>query len=138
MGKTSKATYGTYGATEAAAVTDSQLAQGLKRVDMNELATEEAIQHEKARTAREIEQEAGELHGAYKEFNALVQEQQKGLDTMQHNVETAVVKVVRGKEELETASTHQKSARKRMCCLIGILAVVIIVVIVVVVVVLKK
>lgn len=109
----------------------------LQRVDMSELATEEAIQYEKAKAAREIEQEAGELHGAYVEFNSLTKEQQKGLDQITTNVTKAHTSVERGVTELQQASTHQKSSRKKLCILLLIVTVVIAIVVVVVVV-LKK
>lgn len=114
----------------------AQQSQQLRRVDVSELATEEAIQREKNEAAREIEAEAAELNGAYKEFAALIGEQQSGLDAMNKNVASATVKIEKGSAELATASTHQKSARKRMCCLVVLLAIIIAVIVVVVVVVL--
>ena len=109
----------------------------LKRVDMNELATEEALQAEKCRQAHEIEQEARELHSAYVEFNALTQEQQQGLDKMSTNVQKTERSMDKGIGQLQAASAHQKSSRKKLCILLVILAVAM-AVIVVVVIVLKK
>lgn len=127
---------GVYASGNSARGGQIELSQ-LQRVDMSELATEEAIQLEKHRAAREIEQETGELHGAYVEFNALTKEQQKGLDTMTTNVTKAHSHVERGVGELKEASKHQKSSRK-MICIIVVILVVVIAIVVVVVVVMKK
>jgi len=106
----------------------------LRRVDMNELHTEEAIQQEKGRQAIEIEQEARELHSAYVEFNALTQEQQQGIDKMSTNITKTERSMEKGIGQLQKASEHQKSGRKKLCCLLVILAVTIAVVVVVIVV----
>jgi t-SNARE complex subunit (syntaxin) len=109
----------------------------MRRYDMNELATEEVLQQEKCRAAVEIEQEARELHSAYVEFNALTQEQQQGLDKMTSNLVKTERSMEKGIGQLQAASEHQKSSRKKLCILLVILAVAI-AIIVIVVIVLKK
>lgn len=106
----------------------------LRRVDMNELHTEEAIQQEKCRQAVEIEQEARELHSAYVEFNALTNEQQTGIDKMTSNITKTERSMDKGIGQLQKASDHQKSGRKKLCILLVILAITIVVVVVVIVV----
>lgn len=109
----------------------------LQQVDISELATEEALQSEKYRAAREIEEGVRDIKDCYDEFSTLVNHQQQGLDTASKNVEVSVTNVQAGTEQLKKAQEHQKSSRKRMCCIVAIL-VVVIAVIVVVVIVLKK
>jgi cobalamin biosynthesis Mg chelatase CobN len=109
----------------------------LQQVDLSELTTEEALQEEKRRAAREIEEGVRDIKDCYDEFSTLVTHQQTGIDAATKNVDTAVTNVQNGTEQLKQAGEYQKSSRKRMCCIVGIL-VVVIAVIVVVVIVLKK
>lgn len=108
-----------------------------KRVDMSELATEEALQNEKYRGVVEIQQEMADLHSAYSQFQGLVNEQQSGLDKMETDVVKAKTHVEKGVDELKGASTQQKKGRKMMCVIVLLLTV-IIAIVVVVVVVMKK
>ena len=104
----------------------------LKRVDMSELATEEAIQAEKLQGVREIEQDMRELKTTYQEFNELVNTQQGGIDTMQKNVQQATVHVEKGVVELKEASNQQKQSRSKLCIVLLLLVVVIVIIVVVV------
>lgn len=81
--------------------------QQIARVDMNELTTVEAVQAEKARLAREVEQSASELHDAVQEFNALTNEQQRGLDRVADNVVKAHASVRQGTAEIKHARKYQ-------------------------------
>eukprot|EP00759_Apiculatamorpha_spiralis_P037151 PhF_6_TR3713/c0_g1_i1/m.5307/K08488/STX7; syntaxin 7 len=110
----------------------------LKPYDLGELHTETAIQSEKAHEIMKLEQDLGELHSAYQEFNVLVKEQQTGLNQMEKNTDQSVVKVQSGVEELKQAGKYQKSARKKMCILLVILLIIIVIVVVVAVVMTKK
>ena len=105
-----------------------------KRVDMSELATEEALQHEKYQGVVEIQQDMTELNSAYKEFQDLVQDQGQGIDAMENNVVKAKSSVEKGTTDLQGAGDYQKSARKKMCIMLIILAIIIAIVVVVVVV----
>ncbi|CUG03087.1 QA-SNARE, putative [Bodo saltans] len=109
----------------------------LQQVDLSELTTEEALQDEKRRAAREIEEGVRDIKDCYDEFSTLVTHQQEGIDRATKNVEVSVTNVQNGTEQLKQAGEYQKSSRKRMCCIVGIL-VVVIAVVVVVIVILKK
>lgn len=109
----------------------------LQQVDLSELATEEALQDEKRRAAREIEEGVRDIKDCYDEFSTLVTHQQEGIDRATKNVEVSVTNVQNGTDQLKQAGEYQKSSRKRMCCIVGIL-VVVIAVVVIVIVVLKK
>lgn len=99
------------------------------------LDTEEALQRERLHGVVEIEGQMGELKSMYQDFNAMVHDQQAGIDMVDQNVDKSTKHVERGVVELKGASAVQKSSRKWMCCaLMIILAIVAVVVIVVVVV----
>lgn len=106
----------------------------IHEVDVSELATQEALQREKYIAAREIEEGARDIKECFDEFSTLVSHQQQGIDTATKNVEVSVTNVQAGTEQLKQAQEHQKSSRKRLCCIIGILVLVIAAIVIVVVV----
>ena len=101
------------------------------------LHTEEQLQREKLSAVLDVEADAREIKGCYEDLGALVDAQQKPLDTVEANVDTAGDKVTRGADELHEAREQQTKARKKMCALLVILAIIAAVVVVVIVVVTK-
>ena len=113
--------------TSAGTTTEVRV-QAIKQVDNSELYTKEALEREKLQGALEIEAEMRDLKSTYKEFNDLVQHQQQGIDTMASNVQDARVHVEKGIVELQEASAHQKSSRKKLCIALIIIVVLAVVV----------
>ncbi|KEG10480.1 syntaxin 7 [Trypanosoma grayi] len=109
----------------------------IKKIDMSEFHTEEALQREKLLGVREIESNMMDLKTSYQEFHDLVHHQQAGLDQITGNVSESKVHVENGTTELQQASRRQRCGRK-MLCAIAIILLVIIIIVVVVVVVLKR
>lgn len=106
--------------------------QEIKQIDMSELNTKEAIEKEKLVGALEIESEMRDLKSTYQEFNDLVNHQQTGLDKASSDISQARVHVEKGIVELQEASKHQKSSRKKMCIIIAILIIAMIAIVIVV------
>eukprot|EP00771_Trimastix_marina_P001489 gnl/Trimastix_PCT/2570.p1 GENE.gnl/Trimastix_PCT/2570~~gnl/Trimastix_PCT/2570.p1 ORF type:complete len:248 (-),score=66.13 gnl/Trimastix_PCT/2570:723-1466(-) len=73
---------------------------------------------------RGLEQDINAVHDIFRDFDALVDQGQEGLDAMEHNVTEAHAEMVKGNENLEKASDHQKSARKKMCCILCIVIII--------------
>ena len=109
----------------------------LKQVDLNELAIEEHIQHEKLQGAREVEQGAREIKECYDQLSVLVKDQGDGIDQIETQVSSATVKVQSGQENLKSAGKEQKRSRKLMCYMVIVL-VVVIAIAVVVIIIMKK
>jgi hypothetical protein len=98
------------------------LASGMA-INMAPLDTEEALQREKLQGVVEIEGQMNDLKSIYTDFNEMVQDQQKGLDTMESNVDKSIKSVESGVKDLKGASKVQKSSRKWMCAIIVIVAI---------------
>jgi hypothetical protein len=113
--------------------------QGLdvRLIDTSALDTEEEYQRQRLQGVVAIEGQMSELKGMFQDFNAMVHEQQTGIDMIETNVDESTKHVERGVKDLQGASKHQKTSRKCMCILLGIV-IAIIAVIVIIVVVLKK
>ncbi|KAG2768658.1 hypothetical protein Pcac1_g20034 [Phytophthora cactorum] len=84
-----------------------------------------------------LEQSVAELHQMFLDLALLVEQQGELLDQIDYQVRTAANYVEQGNKEVQKAIKHQKSYRKKMCCLLGI-GVSILVAIVVIAMVLKK
>ncbi|CAJ1007517.1 putative SNARE domain containing protein [Leishmania naiffi] len=105
----------------------------VRPLDMSEFHTEEAIQREKLQNAREIESDVLDLKATYQEFHSLVHQQQENLDRMTHNVTESHSLIERGHDQIQDASSRQRSFRK-LGCISGTVVTVIVVIIIIVVV----
>lgn len=62
----------------------------------------------------EVEASVNEVAQLFHEFGATVQEQQVFIDSIDNNIETAVVETTKAVQELNKAQGHQKSANKKV------------------------
>eukprot|EP01062_Namystynia_karyoxenos_P058344 TRINITY_DN49903_c0_g1_i1.p1 TRINITY_DN49903_c0_g1~~TRINITY_DN49903_c0_g1_i1.p1 ORF type:complete len:268 (+),score=141.07 TRINITY_DN49903_c0_g1_i1:78-806(+) len=106
--------------------------RAMKRVNVDVLHHEEALQREKAAEIRAIEDGVQDVHECYQQLNDLVKEQQEGIDVAETNVAQTRVDVQKGTTDIHKAGEYQKSSRKKLFCICflvivicGILAVVI-------------
>jgi chromosome segregation ATPase len=106
--------------------------QDFKQVDMSELHTEDQLQADKLKGILEVESDLNELHSMYRELNTQVVDQQEGLDKTEHHIDQSVKKVEKGVGELKKANKMQKSARWKMCVLIGVILLIIGVVVIII------
>mmetsp|Transcript_23088 Transcript_23088/g.32571 ORF Transcript_23088/g.32571 Transcript_23088/m.32571 type:complete len:295 (+) Transcript_23088:25-909(+) len=73
-----------------------------------------------------LESQVLEVYELFKDLAMLVEQQQESLDHIQNRIESAQDYVQKGEKQLEQAATHQKKARKKMICILGILLIVLI------------
>jgi t-SNARE complex subunit (syntaxin) len=85
-----------------------------------------------------LEESLNELAQLFQDFAILVQSQQKSLDLIEHHVDNAVMDVENGVKNLDKALDHQKSSRKKMCCILGLVFVLLGILLVVILVPLSK
>ncbi|CAD2217522.1 syntaxin 7 [Angomonas deanei] len=106
-------------------------AQKIRPIDLTEFHTEEAIQREKLRNAKDIETDMRDLKTTYHEFNALVNQQQSGVDMMENHVAESHSLIERGHGQIQQASRHQKKFRK-IGCIIGVVVALVVVVVIII------
>ncbi|ORC87479.1 putative QA-SNARE [Trypanosoma theileri] len=94
-----------------------------QQVNIDGLITEERIQHEKLREAKEIEVGVAEIKEVTDEFAALLEHQQVGIDGLTTNVSAANQRVNAGRDELSSAGRHQSCCRKMFCLVLLALSV---------------
>jgi t-SNARE complex subunit (syntaxin) len=85
-----------------------------------------------------LEESLNELAQLFQDFAILVQSQQKSLDLIEYHVDNAVMDVENGVKNLDKALDHQKSSRKKMCCILGLVFVLLGILLVVILVPLSK
>ncbi|XP_072046492.1 syntaxin-7-like [Amphiura filiformis] len=83
-----------------------------------------ALFEEREEQIRQIEAAMLDVNEIFKDLSVMVSEQGEVIDSIEANIDTAVDNVESGKTQLQKASTYQKKARKKMCCLFIILAIV--------------
>ncbi|KUF87026.1 hypothetical protein AM588_10001884 [Phytophthora nicotianae] len=66
-----------------------------------------------------LEQSVAELHQMFLDLALLVEQQGELLDQIDYQVRTAANYVEQGNKEVQKAIKHQKSYRKKMCCLLA-------------------
>jgi len=59
-----------------------------------------------------------------REVAVLVNESQTGIDTIEANVQSTSAQVEQGNTDLVKALKHQKSSRKKMCCVIVLILII--------------
>ncbi|KAG5480826.1 hypothetical protein LSCM4_06394 [Leishmania orientalis] len=104
----------------------------VRKLDMSEFHTEEAIQREKLQSAREIESAVMDLKATYQEFHSLVHQQQEGLDRVTNNVAESCSFVERGRDQIQVLSRRQRSFRK-IGCISGAVVVFIVIIVIIIV-----
>lgn len=97
--------------------------------------TQQILEHEdelaqiKERNERiqQIERDMLNVNEIFRDLATIVHEQGEQVDSIESHVELAGVQISKGNEQLQRAKHYQKSARKRLCCilLISIVAAVI-------------
>jgi hypothetical protein len=80
---------------------------GYRRVDLSELATEEALQREKLAGVLEVEADLNELRGMTRDLNGMLVEQRGGLRAAAGNIDRALALTQRGTQELRKARQLQ-------------------------------
>lgn len=123
-------------ASERTALTQAHV-RDFKQVDLSGLRTEEHLQAEKLRSAREVETDMQDLKTTYQEFSSLVDKQQEGLDYVTNNVSETNNLIDKGHGQLQSASRSQKRFRK-FGCAIGIVVIVVVIAVIIAVVVVTR
>jgi syntaxin 1B/2/3 len=72
---------------------------------------------------RAIEQNVQQLGDMMKDMAVLVEDQQEGIDRLDHNIQSTTSSVQEGAQEIGVAAKHQKRSRKWMCWVLVILCV---------------
>lgn len=85
-----------------------------------------AILEERNQDAHAILVESKQLNETMQDLAVLVQEQSEQIKEIDGNVGTTAQRVERGNEHLEEATTLQKAARKKQCCILGIVVVILV------------
>jgi len=86
---------------------------------------------------KDLEKSVIEINELFIDVAKLVKEAQPMIDSIEANVESAVVATDQGVNELKKASTYQKSSRGKLCCLLLLLIIILAVVAIVIWVTLK-
>ncbi|EPY30384.1 syntaxin 7 [Strigomonas culicis] len=105
--------------------------QDIRPIDLSEFHTEEVIQREKLKNAREIENDVTDLKSTYQEFNSLVNQQQTGIDFISTNIAESQGLIERGHIQIQSSSRSQKSFRK-VGCIVGVIIVVVVILVIIV------
>eukprot|EP00667_Euglena_gracilis_P016585 EG_transcript_17366 len=84
----------------------------------SEIATNEAIIAERETGIQEIEIALTEIGKIMKEMSQDVQRQGEQLEYIEDHIEQTLAHTKAGTQEVKKAMKHQKSTRKRMCCLL--------------------
>ncbi|KAJ2846082.1 hypothetical protein J3B02_004502 [Coemansia erecta] len=107
--------------TETSPLLDATQGSGQRRVMElsvldNEVEYNEALINEREEEIQEIEQGIVELNEIFRDINTMVTEQQSLLDSIETNVQSVSVNVLRGAEELDSANEyHRRSSRTKFC-----------------------
>ncbi|XP_052256953.1 syntaxin-12-like isoform X1 [Dreissena polymorpha] len=112
----------------------SQTAQIMKME--NDVDLESLRERESA--IKQLESDIMDVNQIFKDLGMLVHQQGEQLDSIEANVENAVVHVEKGGEELKQAVTYQSKARRKKCCLIIVILVVLAVVAIIIAVAVPK
>ncbi|XP_052256952.1 syntaxin-12-like isoform X2 [Dreissena polymorpha] len=112
----------------------SQTAQIMKME--NDVDLESLRERESA--IKQLESDIMDVNQIFKDLGMLVHQQGEQLDSIEANVENAVVHVEKGGEELKQAVNYQSKARRKKCCLIIVILVVLAVVAIIIAVAVPK
>lgn len=84
------------------------------------LGHEEELENIKDRNQRiqQIEEDILNVNEIFRDLANLVHEQGETIDSIESHVEIASVQVNEGNKQLRRAKSYQKSARKRLCCIL--------------------
>ncbi|KAJ1881733.1 hypothetical protein LPJ57_001419 [Coemansia sp. RSA 486] len=85
----------------------------------NEIEYNEALISEREEEIQEIEQGIVELNEIFRDIGTMVTEQQSLLDSIETNVQSVSINVLRGAEELDSANEyHRRSSRTKFCLIL--------------------
>ncbi|KAJ1816470.1 hypothetical protein LPJ56_002343 [Coemansia sp. RSA 2599] len=88
----------------------------------NEVEYNEALINEREEEIQEIEQGIVELNEIFRDISTMVTEQQSLLDSIETNVQSVSINVLRGAEELDSANEyHRRSSRTKFCLILFLL-----------------
>lgn len=94
-----------------------ELASGLRGVNVAILSEVDLeIMREREAEAAELATDAAELQDMFQDLGNLVAAQGDDLNLMEKNIDSTQAHVEKGIEHLEVAEIHQKSYRKKLCC----------------------
>lgn len=89
---------------------------------------------QREREMGQLEHDILDINDIFRDLGTMVHEQGDTIDNIESNVETAVVRVEAGNEQLESAVRHKRCSRKLTCIIAAIIIGVVVVLIIVVVV----
>jgi len=97
----------------------------LKQIQEKSIENNLLVYHEQEVARRheevlQIEKDAKEILAMFQDIQALIHEQQEGLDVISDHLENAKVQAAAGEQELVQAEGYQKKARKKTCCILCI------------------
>lgn len=93
-------------------------AQGVKQSANAEMHRAFNEAQDRAKDVAELEASVQEMYQMFMDLATLVNDQGETLNSIEHNLDTAIEYVEKGNEELVKAHMYQKKKRKRCCCLI--------------------
>lgn len=102
--------------------------------DDEEISDAEKQADQRLKEITDIANSIVELASMFNELSIIVSAQGEVLDRIDHNIETTVVRVDEGKENLHHAEENQKGANKWGCCAISIIMVLIVIMLIMIVV----
>ncbi|XP_057369135.1 syntaxin-7-like [Daphnia carinata] len=91
-----------------------------KLQELKEIEFEQQMLLEREERIRQIESDMIDVNQIMKELSAMVQEQGENINSIENNVDRTYTHVEEGRQELEKASSHQKTHRKWLCFLTGL------------------
>jgi len=81
---------------------------------------------------RAVERDVQEVGAIFKDLALLVDEQQVQIDVIDANITSTRDHAEEGLKDLISAEAHQRTARKRMCCVLSLVIVILVIIVVVV------
>eukprot|EP01094_Clydonella_sp_ATCC50884_P027230 TRINITY_DN773_c0_g1_i1.p1 TRINITY_DN773_c0_g1~~TRINITY_DN773_c0_g1_i1.p1 ORF type:complete len:183 (+),score=41.39 TRINITY_DN773_c0_g1_i1:371-919(+) len=106
--------------------------QQLSSID-SQMEFHEYLIEENDQQIAQVEESVNEVAQLFHEFGQTVQEQQVFIDSIENNIETAVISTSKAVEELDKAEGHQKSANSKVWYIAGGCGVILVLIIIVVV-----
>ncbi|XP_066930616.1 syntaxin-7-like isoform X2 [Clytia hemisphaerica] len=97
-------------------------------IDHQQERTQQILQHEEEleqvrdrnQRIQQIEEDILNVNEIFRDLATIVHEQGETIDSIESHVELASVQVHEGNKQLQRAKNYQKSARKRLCCILGV------------------
>jgi len=102
----------------------------LQQIENDRIFNDQLIQ-QRDQDIRQIEQTVVQVNEIFRDLAHMVDEQGVMIDNIQSNIEDSHSSTTRAVEELRSASTHQRSARSKMCWIALILLVIVVIIVVV-------